>query len=105
MIVVCRANCKYKNEYEDRCSLSSIEIDFSKSSSEAPCCNNHTEKDIKDKEDEPTINFRLDYISNNCYNWNTFCNDTGISYYACNEGFGHSTIDLSISKAKEYGLV
>lgn len=50
------------------------------------------------------INVTLSYISNNG-NWDRFCEEKGIGYYACAEGYGDSEITLTKEEAIRYGLI
>jgi len=51
------------------------------------------------------ITMTLSEISDRTNNWDLFCEETGISYWACNEGFGDTLYDFTIEQAKRYGLL
>lgn len=37
--------------------------------------------------------------------WDLFCEEKGISVYACAEGFGHTIIDLTAEELVKYKLI
>jgi hypothetical protein len=40
-----------------------------------------------------------------CPKWDDWCSKTGISPWACNMGYGHTTYSMSIGEAKRWGLI
>ena len=46
----------------------------------------------------------LDEVGKVC-DWEKFCDKKGIDLYARKEGFGDSTIELSITEARELGIL
>lgn len=38
-------------------------------------------------------------------NWDLFCEEQGIDYWACANGFGETKITLTQDEAKRYGLL
>jgi hypothetical protein len=44
-------------------------------------------------------------VSDTCRDWEKFCELHGVGYYACNEGFGHTTIELTVQQAHHLGIV
>lgn len=39
------------------------------------------------------------------WNWTNFCEEFSISEWAINEGFGHTTVELTVEQAKRYGFI
>lgn len=50
------------------------------------------------------ITMTLSEVSNKCDDWDYFCVQEGIDYYAC-KVYGHSTIELTEQKAINYGII
>ena len=47
----------------------------------------------------------LSDASDKVNNWGAFCKEFGISEYACNEGFGHTTVFMNEQQLIQYGII
>ena len=52
-----------------------------------------------------TINITLSEANQKIANWGEFCQELGLDYWCCNEGFGNSYITLTEEQAKKFGLL
>lgn len=48
-----------------------------------------------------TLSEALDRV----WSWTDFCSELGISEWSVNEGYGHTTVELTEDQAKHYGLL
>ena len=51
------------------------------------------------------ITVTLKEASDRCNDWNDFCSDFGIGYYALNEGYGHTEVSMTEQQALKHGII
>jgi hypothetical protein len=51
------------------------------------------------------ITLTLTEAEKKCYDWNDFCSEFGIGYYALNEGYGHTEVEMTEQQALDHGII